>query len=211
MPPEASARRARLDRRAASIVLQTRAGANSNADHLRGPFISKDRIEFRYRAINHSNRAKLSDRNGCALLFLSVLYVLYLSMPEPVDDVLVSPLGCQFTKNKALQWEVTFLHRRLRALLHTRSHPGANARWPRVSDASKRIGCKCRRVAGCLWLAPGACSSIPWGGCNSPLKRFHTSGECMGSSHPDTMHRNFCWTALVAITRISLPHSGQGG
>jgi hypothetical protein len=34
------------------------------------------------RAINHSNRAKLSDRNGFALLFLSVLYVLYLSLPE---------------------------------------------------------------------------------------------------------------------------------
>ncbi len=83
--------------RAASTVLQTRAGANSNADHLRGLFISKD-LEFRYRAINHSNRAKLSDRNGFALLFLSVLYVLYLSMPELVDDVLVSPLGCQFTK-----------------------------------------------------------------------------------------------------------------
>jgi hypothetical protein len=68
---------------------------------LRGPFISKDRIEFRYRSINHSNRAKLSDRNGFALLFLSVLYVLYLTMPEPIDDVLVSPLGCQFTKKKA--------------------------------------------------------------------------------------------------------------
>lgn len=103
MPPEVSAGRARLDRRAASTVLQTRAGANSNADHLRGLFISKDRIEFRYRAINHSNRAKLSDRNGFALLFLPVLYVLYLSMPEPVDDVLVSPLGCQFTKIRLLR------------------------------------------------------------------------------------------------------------
>jgi len=41
-----------------------------------GPFIPKTASKFRFRAINH---AKFSNRNGFALLFLSILYVLYLS------------------------------------------------------------------------------------------------------------------------------------